>query len=232
MLKGKVALVTGAGNGIGSVVSKRLSELGAHVFLLDKDKKGLEGVYDEIEAAGGSSTAIEMDLNDLATMQKLPKFIASRFGCLDIMVCNAALLGSCSPLQDYSYEVWQKIMHVNLTANWLLLKNLDVLLRLSSGARLVFVSDAVAKLPKHFMGPYAISKAGLESMASIYAMENNKTKMKVSIVEIESGVNTALYRSYMPGVDRSTLRQPADLSLKFDQFFAEDLLATGERYCV
>lgn len=199
MLKGKVALITGASGGVGSIIAKRYAEEGAHVILLGRDLKRLEAVDDIIKVFSGESTIINMDLIDFEKISSLAASISNRFGKLDILVGNAAIITELGLLVDYTDEAWQMVFNTNFHANWQLIKHFDSLLKISDAGRAVFVgADIVAVQNKSFWGPYAISKVALESMVKIYAEETRHTKMRVNLV-IPGPVATSIQRKSNPG---------------------------------
>ena len=164
-LKNRIALITGASRGIGRATAKCLAAEGAHVLLLGRKQKSLEPVYDEIKAAGGNASLISLDLQNGAKIDALGPSLYERFGRLDIFVGNAAMLGGLRPLTHISAKTWDQVLATNLTANWLLIRTLDPLLRLSDAGRVVFVtSSGVAAQGRAYWAPYSVSKAGLETL--------------------------------------------------------------------
>ncbi|MEJ2518084.1 MAG: SDR family NAD(P)-dependent oxidoreductase, partial [Methyloceanibacter sp.] len=172
VFKDRIALITGASRGIGRATAKLLAADGAHVLLLGRHQKTLESVDDEITAAGGKATLIPLDLANGAAIDPLGPSLYERFGRLDIFIGNAAILGGLRPLNHIPSETWEKVLAVNLTANWRLIRTLDPLLRMSDAGRVVFVTSAgVAEQGRPYWAPYSVSKAGLETLAKTYANE-------------------------------------------------------------
>ena len=134
--------------------------------------------------------------------------IHQRFGRLDVLVGNAAVLGTLSPMGHFEPKVWDEVMAVNFTANWRLLRSLDPLLRLSPAGRAIFVTCTAARELQAYWGAYAASKAALEAMVRIYAREMaGTTAVKANL--IDPGImGTALRRKGFPGEERGKLRQP------------------------
>ena len=172
LLKDKVILITGAGDGIGKAAALCFAEHGATIILSGRTTSKLEAVYDQIEAVGGAQPAIvpinfegavEKDYDDIASV------IESTFGRLDGLLHNAAQLGSLTPLEQYEVEVWNKLMQVNVNSPFMLTRALIPLLRLSEDASIVFTSSSVGRKGRAFWGAYAVSKFANEGMMQVLA---------------------------------------------------------------
>ena len=161
-LAGKVALITGASRGIGAAVAERFAAEGAHVVLAARTVGGLEEVDDLVRAVGGMATLVPLDLREFIKIDELAAALLDRWGRLDIVVGNAAELGTFSPLGHIEPTTWTEVMDLNLTANWRLIRAMDPLLRSAPDGRAIFVTSAVARGVFPYWGPYAVSKAGLE----------------------------------------------------------------------
>ncbi len=207
-LKNRIALITGASRGIGRATAKCLAAEGAHVLLLGRKQKSLEPVYDEIKAAGGNASLISLDLQNGAKIDALGPSLYERFGRLDIFVGNAATLGGLRPLTHISAKTWDQVLATNLTANWLLIRTLDPLLRLSDAGRVVFVtSSGVAAQGRAYWAPYSVSKAGLETLAKTYANETADSTVKVNVVD-PGATATGMRAEAYPGEDPNTIKTP------------------------
>ena len=207
-LKNRIALITGASRGIGRATAKCLAAEGAHVLLLGRKQKSLEPVYDEIKAAGGNASLISLDLQNGAKIDALGPSLYERFGRLDIFVGNAAMLGGLRPLTHISAKTWDQVLATNLTANWLLIRTLDPLLRLSDAGRVVFVtSSGVAAQGRAYWAPYSVSKAGLETLAKTYANETADSTVKVNVVD-PGATATGMRAEAYPGADPNTIKTP------------------------
>lgn len=209
-LQGRIALVTGASRGIGRAVAKRFAEEGAHLIVVARTLGGLEELDDEIKKIGGSATLVTADLTDFTAVDNMGAAVFERFKRLDILVGNAAALGTLSPLGHINPRVWEQVMATNLTANWRLIRSFDPLLRASDAGRAVFVTSAAAKgVP--YWGGYAVSKAGLEAMVKVYAGEMAKTKVRANLVD-PGAVRTALRAHAFPGEDPTALAPPESIT--------------------
>jgi len=205
-LTGRIALVTGASRGIGAALAMGLAKAGAHVVLVARTTGGLEEVDDAIQAAGGEpATLVPLDLTDGAGIDRLGGAIAERWDRLDILVGNAAVLGDLGPLAHVSAADWERVIGVNLTANWRLIRAFDPLLRQSDAGRAVFLTSSVARKVKPYWGPYAVSKAGLEMLVRTYAAEvAGVSNVRANIYD-PGPTRTAMRAKAMPGEDPETL---------------------------
>ena len=209
-LYGRVALVTGASRGIGGAVARRYAKEGAHIIAVARTVGGLEELDDDIRSISGQpATLVPLDITDASKIDEIGAIIFERFQRLDILVGNAAILGTLSPLSHISPEVWENVMTVNLTANWRLLRALDPLLRSAEAGRVVFVTSTVGAEARAYWGAYSISKAGLEMMTRIYAEEISKTPIRVNLVN-PGATRTQMRAQAMPGEDPLKLSLPSD----------------------
>ncbi len=207
-LSGKIALVTGASRGIGRAIALGLAKAGAHVLAIARTTGGLEDLDDEIRAAGGRCSLINIDLVEGDNIERLPEALGSRFEKIDILVANAAALGELGPVVDADPKIWNHVLALNLTANWRLLRALDPLLRKSDDARVLFLTSRVGgEHARAHWGAYGVSKAALEHLAETYALENEHTSISVGVVD-PGAMRTGMRASAMPGEDPNTLPTP------------------------
>ena len=226
-LEGRVAVITGASRGIGRAVAKRFAEEGAHIIAIARTTGALEELDDEIQAAGGHATLVPLDMEDLDAIDRLGQAINDRWGKLDILVGNAALLGTLAPIAQIEAKEWDQLIKVNLTANWRLVQSLDPLLQKSDAARCVFVTSSVGHEPRAYWGSYAVSKAGLEMMAGIYAQETEKTNIRVNMIN-PGGTRTNMRAKAMPGEDPQTVKSPEDVTEYFLELCEPACVKHGE----
>ncbi len=213
-LSGRIALVTGASRGIGAAVATRFAAEGAHVVLAARTVGGLEAADDAIRAAGGHATLVPLDLSKPAEIAALGPALAERFGRLDVLVGNAALLGSLSPVAFSDPETWQKVIDLNLTANYHLIRVLDPLLRAAPSARAIFVTCAPGHEPTAYWGAYAVSKAALEMMVRMYALETAKSALQIHLHD-PGPTRTSLRAKAFPGEDATRHPPPEDITEAF-----------------
>jgi len=227
LLAGRVALVTGASRGIGAAVARRYAAEGAHVILIARTVGGLEETDDAAKAVGGSATLLPLDLADGALIDQIGPSILERFGHLDIFVGNAASLGPLSPMGHVVAKDWDRVIAVNLTANWRLIRTLDPLLRRSDSGRAIFVTCAVTTAIFPYWGAYAASKAGLETLARTYAGEVTKTGLRVNLLD-PGIVRSKLRAAAFPLENPAKLRAPDDVTDPFVALAAADCTRHGE----
>ncbi|MBM86607.1 MAG: oxidoreductase [Rhodospirillaceae bacterium] len=227
LLKKRIALITGASRGIGSAIAKGFAAEGAHVILVARTVGGLEEVDDEIQAAGGSASLVPMDLKDFPAIDRLGASIHERWGKLDILVANGSMLGQLTPIHQYDPILWDEVIAVNLTANQRLLRSKDPLLRKSNAGRVIFVSSGTAQTARPFWGAYAVSKAGLETMARSYAAENANSKLKINIVN-PGATRTNIRAAAYPGEDPKTVKAPKTLVPLFLELASPACLRNGD----
>jgi NAD(P)-dependent dehydrogenase (short-subunit alcohol dehydrogenase family) len=214
-LAGRLALITGASRGIGAAVAKRFAAEGAHVILTARTAGALEEVDDAIQKETGSNaTLVPMNLMEFDKIDQLGQAIYDRFGKLDIVVGNAAVLETLGPIATYDPKHWQRIMDTNVTANYRLIRSLDRLLRASDAGRAIFVTSGAAQSPYPYWGPYAASKAALEMIVQTYAMEVAKSNLRVNLVD-PGVVRSRLRTQAFPGEDPQTLPPPESVTGPF-----------------
>ncbi len=223
-LDGRIALITGASRGIGRAAAIRYAAEGAHVILLATTQGALEEVQDEITEAGGTATLRPLDLTEYDQVDQMGAAIFERFGRLDILVGNAARLGTVGPLAHAQADDWERTMAVNLTANWRLLRSMDPLLRMSEAGRAIFVTSAVGQRVQPYFSAYSISKAGLDMMIRVYAAENENTPIRANILDPQR-TRTRMRAEAFPGEDPMTVKTPEALT----DLFVELALPSCER---
>ena len=210
-LAGRVAVVTGASRGIGYHAAKGFAAAGAHIIAVARTVGGLEELDDEIKAVGGSATLVPLDLKDSEGIDRLGAAIFERWKKLDILFANAGILGQLSPVGHIPPKVWDDVMAINVTANWRLIRSLDPLLRQSDAGRALFMSSGAANNCRPFWGPYSVSKAALNALASTYAKEvENTTPIRVAAVN-PGPMRTHMRAQAMPGEDPNTLPHPSEI---------------------
>lgn len=234
LLKDRVILITGAGDGIGAAVARQCAAHGATVILLDRIVRKLEQVYDAIEAAGGPQAAIyPMNLEGAAEKDHLDlaATIDKEFGRLDGLLHNAASLGALIPIAHFEADLWYKIMQVNLNAPFMLTRACLGLLMKSQDTTILFNSDRVGRKGKAYWGAYAASKAGAENLMQVLAdeMESN-TSVRVNSLD-PGAVATGLRNLAYPGEDPATLATPDEVARPFLYLLGPDSRGTtGQQF--
>ena len=228
-LADRIALVTGASRGIGYATALALAKAGARIVAVARTVGGLEELDDAIKALGGSATLVPLDLKDYAGIDRLALALRQRFGCLDILVGNAAVLGPLSPLGHVEPKAWEEVMAVNVTANWRLICAMDPLLKFSDAGRVVFISSGVTVQAPAYWGPYTATKAALEALARTYAAESASTNVRVNLFA-PGAIRTRMRAQAMPGEDPMTLETPDKVAEKIVELCLPNLLVNGKLY--
>jgi len=215
---GRVVLVTGAGDGIGRAVSLALAAHGATVVLLGKTQRKLESVYDEIVAADQPRPALmpfNLETATAAEYDALHDALASEFGRLDGLAHVAGILGARSPIDHYDVPMWCRVLHVNLTAAFILTQVTLPLLRKSQDASVLFTSSGVGRTGRAYWGAYAVSKFGIEGLMQVLASEMAETT-RVRANSLNPGpVRTRMRLQAFPGEDRSSLVEPTAVTAPY-----------------
>ena len=209
----KIALVTGGGSGIGSAIAIELAKKNVHVIITGKTLSGLEITESKIKLDGGTSTIAQLDLNDFVGIDRLGMEIFKKWGKLDILISNAAVLGTLGPLHHQSSEDFFDVININLLSNHRLIRSMDALLKKSVFSKALFLSSSVASNPKSFWGAYAISKAGLNHMVKIWAEENKNNNLSIAIVN-PGKTHTKMRAQAMPGENQQYLQSPEEVAKK------------------
>ena len=197
------------------------------MLLLARTLKSLEAVDDEIKSEGGAATLIPLDLADGKAIDALGPSLYERFGRLDILVGNAAILGGLGPLPHIKSENWERVFAINLTANWRLIRTLDPLLRRAAAARVIFVTSSVARSARAYWAPYSISKAALECLAKTYANETTDSAIKVNLID-PGATATRMRAEAYPGEDPKTIKTPDDVAEAFVRLAMAECAIAGQ----
>jgi NAD(P)-dependent dehydrogenase (short-subunit alcohol dehydrogenase family) len=206
---GKIALVTGASRGIGAATATALAAQGAHVILTARTAKDLEAVEDVIFDAGGNATIAPLDLTDGDSISRLAIAVTERWGKLDILVLNAAMLGTLSPVPAIDGAEFARLFTLNVTAQQVMIASFDALLRKSDAGRLLALTSSVGATPRAFWGAYGASKAALENLVECYGDEvKNLSQVRTVIVD-PGRTRTAMRAKAYPGEDPSTVKEPS-----------------------
>ena len=224
LLAGRVILITGASSGLGRALAVECARAGATVILSGRNGAKLERVYDEIETMGAPQPAIailDLAVATAVDYDHLAKTVDLEFGKLDGLVHAAALLGDRTPLEQYDVPTWCKVLHVNLTAPFILTQVLLPALRKSADASVIFVSSGVVKNQRPFWGAYAVAKSGLESVRSMFSQElDGEPNIRVNSVN-PGRMRTAMRAAAYPAEDPNTVPTPASVSGAFLYLLSE-----------
>ena len=228
LLEGRIALITGASRGIGAAVARRFAAEGAQLVLVARTTGGLEEVDDEVRKISGErATLVPLDLTDYAGIDNLSAALYKRFGRLDALIGNAGELGVLSPMGHIDPETWDRVIAVNLTANWRLIRSCDPLLRCSDAGRAVFVTSTVGHQVRAYWSAYSVSKAALEMMVKIYAAENTETNIRANLLN-PGPTRTAMRALAMPGEDPKTVKTSDSITNEFVRLSEPACTLNGE----
>lgn len=229
-LAGRLALVTGASRGIGRETAKAFAKAGAHVIALARTVGGLEELDDEIKALGGSATLVPLDLMDFDALDRLGFTIYQRWGKLDVLVGNGAILGPVSPLNHIDPKTWERTFAVNVTANFRLIRSLDPLLRASDAGRAIFLSSAAGFNAPAYWGCYGATKSALDTMCRAWAEEvRNVSNIKVMLVN-PGRTRTRMRAEAAPGEDPLTLPTPDEITPYLIEMASSAWQETGKMF--
>jgi len=206
-LSSRIALVTGASRGIGNATARALARAGAHVIAVARTQGGLEELDDAIRKDGGTATLVPLDVTDLDGIARLGAALNERHGKLDILIGNAGGAGTSSPLGHTDPKFWENMMAVNVTANFQLIRCMEPLLQQSDAGRAVFITSGIATKATAYMGPYAASKAALDTLVRVWANETATTSIRVNLFS-PGPIRTRMRATVMPGEDPLTLDTP------------------------
>ncbi|HWM81030.1 MAG TPA: SDR family NAD(P)-dependent oxidoreductase [Pseudolabrys sp.] len=230
-LAGRIALVTGASRGIGAAAALALAAEGAHVVAVARTVGGLEELDDGITAAGGTATLVPLDLKDTDGILRLALALNERHGRLDILLGNAGILGTPSPLGHVEPKVWDDMLAINVSANWHLIRALDPLLRRSDAGRAVFVTSGLATRALPYFGAYAVSKAGLDMLVRTYAAEVASSPVRVNLFN-PGRTRTKMMAVAFPGLDPQTLPPAEEVATALVPLCRPDCTESGRLYDV
>lgn len=206
--EGRLALVTGASRGIGAATAAALAKAGAHVILVARTPDALEAVEERIHQQGGSATIAPLDLTEGESIGKLAGAVAERWGKVDVLVLNAAMLGSLTPVQDIDAKEYSRLLSLNLLAPQALIAAFDPLLRKAERADVVALTSSVGGEPRAFWGAYGSSKAALETLLGAYADETGHTRrIRVHIVD-PGATRTRMRALAFPGEEPDSVKPP------------------------
>ena len=209
----KIAFISGASSGFGKELSIHLAKNEYHVLIHGRNQNKLNNLYDKIKSLNGTSTIINLDLNDFNGIDRLGYEIFKKYKKLDLLVMNAAILGTLTPLCHQEPKEFEEVLKINLISNFRLLRSLELILKKSKKSKLCVISSKLTKNPKPFWGAYSVSKAALEQMIYSWYLENKKNNLNVYIIH-PNPINTKLRKTAMPGENKNKNQTPADAALK------------------
>ena len=207
-LNGQTALVTGASRGIGAATAKALAAAGAHVVITARTAKALEEIEQAIFDAGGSATIAPLDLVETDAIAKLASAVGERWKTLDMLVLNAAMLGSLAAVPAIDPKELARTLTLNVSAQAAMIAAFDPLLRRATAGKVIGLTSSVSRNPRAYWGAYGASKAALETLLSAYGDEMEAiSKIRVAIVDPGATRTDMRARAY-PGEDPASVKTP------------------------
>src|SRR6201992_2548781 len=228
-LASRIGLVTGATHGIGYATARALARQGAHIIAVARTQGGLEELDDEIRKCGGSATLVPLSMTDSDGIARLGAALHERHGKIDILVGNAGVAGPSSALGHVDLKPWNDVIAVNLTANFQLIRCMEPLLRKSDAGRAVFITAGSAQRAPGYRGPYAASKAALETLVRVWAAETASTPIRVNLFS-PGPIRTRMRATVFPGEDPETLDTPEQAAESIVPMCAPTWSETGKVY--
>ena len=214
VLRDRIILITGASDGIGRALALQAATLGAQVILHGRNAAKLEKVYDAIEAIGAaprpSIAVLDLAAANSESYTTLAQSVEADFGRLDGLVHNASILGERFAIDQYDAVMWQRVMHVNVTAVFALTQVLMPMLQLSEGPSVIFTSSGVGRTGKAFWGAYAVSKFATEGLSQVLADEHRHGKLRSNCIN-PGATRTKMRLAAYPGEDRDALKRPEEI---------------------
>lgn len=222
----RTALITGASRGIGLVLAKQLCATGVRCILLARDQEALASAARDIRAEGGEVDVLPFDLESLHNPAALAIELAPLTDRLDVLVVNAAMGGIRTPLPEYPADLWRRLFQVNVHSVQSVLAAAHPMLLRSPAGRVVFLSTGVASKWKANTGAYGVSKAALEAIAGIYAVETEGTNIRSNVVNpgpTRTDMRAEAYPKEAPG----DLKTPEDIAPLFLELAAPECSLHG-----
>jgi len=216
-LAGQVAIVTGAGRGIGAAIARSLAGLGAVTMLCGRTRTALESVAKSIAEAGGNAEVLVCDVTSLESVEAAAKRVESSFGRVDILINNAGIGGFDSPLHQLSPDAWDRILNTNLRGVYYAMRSFAPMMIRARSGQIINISSIAAKNPLPNGAAYAASKWGLNGLSYSVAEELRGHNIRVSVL-CPGSTNTEL--SPHAGKDVTKMLQPEDVA------HAVEMLAT------
>ncbi|MGA8705364.1 MAG: YciK family oxidoreductase [Steroidobacteraceae bacterium] len=213
-LRGRVIAITGAGEGIGRALALAAAVHGAEVVLIGRTVSKLEAVHGRIAALAQAEASIapfDLERAVARDYDALADGLRSRYGRLDGLVHNAAILGALAPIEHYDVPTWCRVLHVNLTAAFALTQVLLPVMQAAPDPSIVFTSSGVGRQARAYWGAYSVSKFGIEALSGTLADEvGTAGLLRVNVLN-PGPVRTRLRAQAFPAEDPASTARPEDV---------------------
>lgn len=230
ILEGKIALITGGSRGIGKAIAIAYARAGARIFICARKERDLEHAEKEIRSIGGEVKWCSADLSVEKEVRRLVKDVRRHYGTVQILVNNASILGPRVPIAHYPLAAWEEVLKVNLTAIFLVTKEiLDLMIPQREGS-IINLSSGVGRVGKARWGAYAAAKFGVEGLTQVLADEVKQWNIRVNAVN-PGGTRTQMRAEAYPEEDSLTIPTPDEITEVFLYLASADSQAvTGKSF--
>ena len=228
MLQGKVALVTGASQGLGRALALAYAKEGASLVVNSRSEEGIRPVAGEVEGLGAEVLAVAADVSRGEDARRLVDEAVGRFGGIDVLVNNAGLLGPRVVIEEYPEEEWRRVINANLTGPYLVSK--AAIPHLRNGASIINVVSGVSVEGRAEWGAYSVSKFGVEGLSQILAAELEGRGVRSNAVD-PGGMRTEMRAAAYPQEDPQTRITPEENTAVFVYLASDESKGvTGRRF--
>jgi NAD(P)-dependent dehydrogenase (short-subunit alcohol dehydrogenase family) len=228
VLEGKVAMITGASQGLGRALALAYAKSGASIVINSRSEDGIRPVAEEARSLGAEALALAADVTKGPDVERLVGAAVERFGRIDVLVNNAGLLGPRVPIADYPETEWRRVIDANLTGPFLVTK--AAIARMPEGGSIVNVVSGVSIEGRAEWGAYSVSKFGVESLTQILAAELEERGIRVNAVD-PGGMRTEMRAAAYPDEDPTTRITPEENTAVFVYLASDESKdVTGERF--
>jgi len=208
-LSSKVALITGAGRGIGRATAEMFAHQGAKVVLCSRTKHLLADVLTSIRSNGGEATARVADIGIAREAAALVRLGVKRYGRLDVLINNAGILGARVPIAEYPHPEWTRVLRINLTGTFFVSQAAAAIMARQGRGCIITVSSSVGRRGRQLWGAYAVSKFGIEGLTQVMADELRESGI-CTVTFNPGGTRTDMRAEAYPSEDPSTVRSPSE----------------------
>ncbi len=228
MLKGKVALITGASQGLGKALALAYAGEGASLVLNSRSEESIRPVAEEAETSGAEVLAVAADVSKSEDVEKLVSAAAERFGGIDVLINNAGVLGPRVAIEEYPEDEWRKVIDANLTGPYLVSKAITS--HMPDGGSIINLVSGVSVEGRAEWGAYSVSKFGMEGLTQILAAELEERGIRVNAVD-PGGMRTDMRAAAYPDEDPMTRITPEENTVVFLYLASDESKGvTGERF--